>query len=46
MQRIGRLKEKYSRTAQHYHIDVRKDPDGDNAIAIQQTGSVGNYSAR
>lgn len=35
MLRIGRLKEKYSRAAQHYHIDVHKDPNRDIAIAIE-----------
>ena len=37
MLRIGRLKEKYSRAAQHYSIDVRKDPESDNAIGIEWT---------
>ena len=35
MVRIGRLKEQYARAAQHYRIDVGRDPDSDNAIAIE-----------
>jgi transposase len=35
MLRIGRLKEKYARAAQHYRINVRRGPDSDNAIAIE-----------
>jgi transposase len=35
MERIGRLREKYSRAAQHYHINVDHDPDSDNATAIR-----------
>ena len=35
MERIGRLKQKYARAAQHYHIEVDTDPAGDNAIAIR-----------
>ncbi len=33
-QRIGRLKEKYARAAQHYTIDVTRDCASDNATAI------------
>lgn len=35
MERIGRLREKYARAAQHYHIDVEQDPDSGNATAIR-----------
>ncbi|MEN8133009.1 MAG: IS1634 family transposase [Pseudomonadota bacterium] len=35
--RIGRLKEKYARAAQHYEIKVTPDPDSDNAKAIHWT---------
>jgi len=35
MERIGRLREKYPRAAQHYHIDVDQDPDSANATAIR-----------
>jgi len=35
MERIGRLREKYSRAAQHYHIDVDQDSDSENATAIR-----------
>ena len=34
MERIGRLREKYPRAAQHYHIDVDQDPTSGNAIAL------------
>jgi len=34
-QRIGRLKGKYSRAAQHYRIDVVQDPESNNAIGIK-----------
>ena len=37
MLRIGRLKEKYARAAQHYRIDVSKDSESKNAIAIEWT---------
>lgn len=33
-QRIGRLKEKYARAAQHYTIDVTRDNESGNATAI------------
>lgn len=39
MHRIGRLKQKYARAAQHYDIQVRQAPDGRQAIAIQWTRS-------
>lgn len=35
MERIGRLKQKYSRAAQHYQIDVDRDEDSGNATAIR-----------
>lgn len=35
LQRIGRLREKYPRAAQHYTIEVEKDPDSDRARSIQ-----------
>ena len=35
MERIGRLREKYPRAAQHYQIDVDQDPNSANAIAIR-----------
>jgi len=35
MERIGRLREKYPRAAQHYHIDVDQDSDSGNATAIR-----------
>tara|TARA_R110001592_G_scaffold59200_1_gene179555 strand:- start:888 stop:2696 length:1809 start_codon:yes stop_codon:yes gene_type:complete len=34
-QRIGRLKEKYARTAQHYVIEVTRDSESDKATAIK-----------
>lgn len=34
LMRIGRLNEKYARAAQHYTIDVTKDPEGTNATQI------------
>jgi transposase len=34
MERIGRLKQQYSRAAQHYHIDVTLDENSGNATAI------------
>lgn len=34
MERLGRLKQKYSRAAQHYQIDVDQDTDSGNATAI------------
>jgi transposase len=34
MERIGRLKQKFSRAAQHYRIEVDRDADGDRATAI------------
>ena len=35
MSRIGRLKEKFASAAQHYQIEVIKDSESDNAIAIE-----------
>ncbi len=37
LERIGRLKEKYSRAAQHYDIQVKRREEGDNASAILWT---------
>ena len=37
LERIGRLKEKYSSAAQHYDITVTPDAESDKAIAIQWT---------
>ena len=37
VERIGRLKEKYARAAQHYEITVTPDPDLDKALAIEWT---------
>lgn len=37
LERIGRLKEKYARAAQHYDITVTPDAQSDKAIAIQWT---------
>ena len=37
LERIGRLKEKYSRAAQHYDIQVKQDEASGNASAIQWT---------
>ena len=34
LERIGRLKEKYARAAQHYEIKVTPDPESDKATAI------------
>lgn len=34
LERIGRLKQKYSRASPHYHITVTPDPDSANASAI------------
>lgn len=34
LERIGRLKEKYARAAQHYDIEVIPDPDSNNTKAI------------
>jgi transposase len=34
LERIGRLKEKYRRAAQHYEIRVEQDPKTGNAIAV------------
>ncbi len=34
LMRIGRLTEKYARAAQHYDIDITKDPDSNKAIKI------------
>jgi hypothetical protein len=34
MERIGRLREQYSRAAQHYQIEVDQDSDSGNATAI------------
>jgi len=35
--RIGRIKEKYARAAQHYEIKVAPDPDSDNTKSISWT---------
>ena len=35
LQRIGRLKEKYARAAQHYEVTVTPDSESDKALAIQ-----------
>lgn len=35
VERLGRLKEKYARAAQHYEIIVEQDPKSDKAISIQ-----------
>ena len=35
--RIGRIKEKYARAAQHYEIKIVPDPDSDNAKSISWT---------
>jgi len=37
LERIGRLKEKYARAAQHYTIEVTQDEDSGHAIAINWT---------
>ena len=37
LERIGRLKEKYARAAQHYDINVTPDAPSNKAIAIQWT---------
>src|SRR5680860_1767596 len=34
LQRVGRLQEKYARVAQHYTIDVDKDPDSNLATKL------------
>ena len=43
-QRIGRLKEKYARAAQHYRIEVDRDSDTDKATAIRWTRSQKPHS--
>ena len=35
MERLGRLKERYARAAQHYTVEVTVDPSGKKVIAIQ-----------
>ena len=35
MERLGRLKERYARAAQHYTVDVTVDPSGKKVTAIQ-----------
>jgi len=35
LERIGRLKEKHARVAQHYDVEVTQDPESDKAIAIK-----------
>ena len=35
MERLGRLKERYSHAAQHYHVDIIVDESGKKVIAIQ-----------
>jgi transposase len=37
LERIGRLKEKYSLAAQHYEITITPDPSSDKALAITWT---------